>query len=392
MVLSKLGTFLELLDLKNSDGEYGTSSVVGISTNKQFIPTKADLSGVRLNSYKLVPPNCFSYVSDTSRRGDKISIAYNTSKDMFLVSTISLVFRVIRPEELLPDYLFLYFNRPEFDRYTRFNSWGSAREYFLWEDMCDIEIDLPPLPIQKKYVDLYNAMVQNQKVFESGLEDLKLTCDAYIDELRRNLPPKAIGEYIEQLDERNKSLCIDAQGVRGISTGKEFIPTKADLKGVSLGSYKVVRVGSFAYVSDTSRRGDKISLAFNHSDDHYLVSSISTVFRVVKTDELLPEYLMMHFSRSEFNRYVRFNSWGSARETFVWDDMCEVKIPVPDIEVQRSIVNIYNAYIKRRDINEKLKAKIKDICPILIKGSLEEAKLSLKAGAGHGIKLYKGSI
>lgn len=87
----------------------------------------------------------------------------------------------------------------------------------------------------------------------------------------------------------------------------------------------------------------------------------------------MPEYLLMHFKRSEFDRYARFNSWGSAREAFAWEDMCEVKIPIPDIKVQQSIVNIYNAYITRRDINERLKAQIKDICPILIKGSLEEA-------------------
>ena len=89
---------------------------------------------------------------------------------------------------------------------------------------------------------------------------------------------------------------------------------------------------------------------------------------------MLPEYLSLLFERSEFNRYARFHSWGSARETFDWDTMCEVRIPVPDIDVQHSIVDIYKAYNIRKEINEKLKAQLKDICPILIKGSIEEAK------------------
>jgi type I restriction enzyme S subunit len=115
-----------------------------------------------------------------------------------------------------------------------------------------------------------------------------------------------------------------------------------------------------------------MSLGFNGTDETYLVSSISTVFGT-DAERLLPEYLMLFFIRSEFDRYTRFHSWGSARETFGWDDMREVKIPIPDIEVQRSIVNIYNAYLTRREINEKMTVQIKDICPILIKGSLEEA-------------------
>ena len=275
-------------------------------------------------------------------------------------------------KQLSSEYLFMYFNRPEFDRYSRFNSWGSARETFSWDDMCDIENDLPPLPIQRKYVDVYNAMVANQQCYERGLEDLKLTCDAYIERLRHELPAQPIGKYLSQSDERN-TIGLQLDAVRGLSVSKELIPTIANLVGVSLTSYKTVIPGAIAYVSDTSRRGDKISLGFNKTDETFLVSSISTVLLTDK-DTLLPEYLMLFFNRSEFDRYTRFHSWGSARETFDWDEMCDVRIPIPDIKVQEAVVEIYNAYIIRKEINEKLKARIKDICPILIKGSIEEAQ------------------
>ena len=214
-------------------------------------------------------------------------------------------------------------------------------------------------------------MLQNQQCYERGLEDLKLVCDAYIERLTTNI--ESIGQHLVLSEERNEGK-LPLEAVRGISTSKEFISTKADMDGVSLNSYKVVPPHHIAYVADTSRRGDKISLAHNNTDESYLVSSISTVF-TTNPDKLLSAYLMLFFSRPEFDRYARFHSWGSARETFDWPEMCDVKIPIPDIKVQQSIVNIYNAYLMRKDINEKLKAQIKDICPILIKGSLEEKRL-----------------
>ncbi|MBR3746832.1 MAG: restriction endonuclease subunit S, partial [Selenomonadaceae bacterium] len=176
--------------------------------------------------------------------------------------------------------------------------------------------------------------------------------------------------YITLADERNTEN-LDAEFVRGISIDKKFIPTKADMDGVKLENYKLVKPEQFAYVADTSRRGDKISIARNEQDFSVIVSPISSVFETVK-EKLLPEYLMLFFLRSEFDRYARFHSWGSAREVFSWKDLCEVEIPIPDLETQRSIAAIYEVYRTRKKILERLKAQIKAICPILIKGSLDE--------------------
>lgn len=116
-----------------------------------------------------------------------------------------------------------------------------------------------------------------------------------------------------------------------------------------------------------------MSMGYNDTENTYLVSSISTVF-TTDTEKLLPEFLMLYFCRDEFDRYARFHSWGSARETFDWDEMCGVEIPIPDISIQQDIVNIYHVYNERKQINEQLKNQIKDICPILIKGSIEEVR------------------
>ena len=368
----KLGELIQIHDERNVELAYGLNDVKGISIQKEFIETKADMSGVSLKPYILVKPGCFAYVTVTSRNGEKITIAHNNTNNTYIISSSYIVFRVKRTDLLLPDYLFMYFKRSEFDRYARYNSWGSARETFSWEEMCDIDIELPDIAIQQKYVDIYNAMLENQRCYESALEDLKLVCDAYIEELSKDYQSVTIGQFIFQRDLRNDG-SLGVSSVRGIATSKEFINTKADMEGVGLNNYKVVAPGQFAYVPDTSRRGDKISLALNISENTYLVSSISIVFDTQK-DVLLPEYLMLFFGRSEFDRYARFHSWGSARETFDWSEMCDVQIPIPDIKIQQYIVNIYTAYLLRKEINEQLKTQVKDVCPILIKGSLEEAE------------------
>lgn len=375
----KFGELIELCETRNDNLKYGVKDVKGISIQKEFIETKANMEGVSLKPYYLVQPDDFVYVTVTSRNGEKITLAHNISDSTYIVSSSYVVFKVKRIELLLPDYLFMYFNRPEFDRFSRFNSWGSARETFNWEDMCDIDIELPNIDIQQKYVDVYNAMLENQKSYESGLDNLKLGCDAYIEELRKELPHKKLGNYISLCDEKNDDLEYGLDAVRGISIEKRFIYTKANMEGVSLKPYAVVKPDEFAYVTVTSRNGEKISLARNNSDEAYICSSSYIVFKVDDTNTLLPAYLSMLFERSEFNRYSRFNSWGSARETFDWEEMKNVLIPIPNIEIQQDIVNIFEAYNTRRDINEKLKAQIKDICPILIKGSIEEARHAKEA-------------
>ena len=374
MALSKykLGELIEQCDQRNFDNEYILDDVRGISTGKEFISTKANMDGVSLLTYKVVAQREFAYVADTSRRGEKIAIAFNTGDKPILISSIYTVFRVSQNEKLVSDYLFMFFNRPEFDRYARFNSWGSARETFDWDTLCDIDIELPDLPTQQKYVDIYNAMVANQQAYERGLEDLKLTCDGYIEELRRKMLCEKIGKYIELTELTNENSQYGIDDVMGISIEKKLIRTKADMKDVNLAPYLLIQPNEFAYVTVTSRNGGKISIALNDTGRIYICSSSYVVFRSKNIEELLPQYLMLFLSRNEFNRYARFHSWGSARENFNWEDMCDVQIPIPGIEVQKSIAEMYTVYNARKKINEQLKAQIKSICPILIRGSLEE--------------------
>ncbi|MDE6730197.1 MAG: restriction endonuclease subunit S [Oscillospiraceae bacterium] len=370
LVKYKLGELISLCDDRNSDLKYGINDVKGISIQKIFIETKADMSGVSLKPYILVEPDYFAYVTVTSRNGEKITIAHNDTNSTYIVSSSYVVFKVKRTDLLDSDYLFMYFNRPEFDRYARFNSWGSARETFSWEEMCDIDIDLPPLSIQQKYVAIYKAMLANQQSYERGLEDLKLVCDAYIEDLRRKMPCEEIKPYINELNERNIKLNI--HNVQGVNSSSTFDDTKANMTGIDIHNYKIVRNGQFAYNPSRINLG---SIALLQNSD-CVVSPMYIVFEITNKNKLLPEYLMMWYSRKEFQRSTLFYATGSVRDTFDFDVMQEVKIPIPDIEIQQDIVNIYQAYIMRKEINEQLKTQIKNICSVLIKGSVEEGAAS----------------
>ena len=376
MALSKykLGELIELVLAENTELKYGPEDVRGMTITKEIIPTKANLSGTDLSRFIVVGPREFIFNPRT--HGKKIGFGYNNSDDTFIISWNNIAFRIKKEKEdaIDSDYLFMHFNRNEWDREACYRSWGTSTEVFSWDAICEMELVLPSLAIQQKYVDVYNAMLANQQNYERGLEDLKLVCDGYIEDLRRNNKPCCIGHHIELSEDKNDDLNYGIEAVRGISNEKKLIDTKADMAGVSLKPYYLLKPEEFAFVSVTSRNGGKISLAINDTKETYICSSSYIVFRCKDKNELLPQYLMLFLSRAEFDRYARFNSWGSARETFTFEDMKEVEIPIPDIEIQKSIVNIYNCYIERKRINEQLKAQIKDICPILIKGSIVEGR------------------
>lgn len=169
---------------------------------------------------------------------------------------------------------------------------------------------------------------------------------------------KKLGRYIRQIDIRN----IEAkeENLLGVSVQKKFIPSIANTVGTDFSKYKVVQKGQFTYIPDTSRRGDKIGIALLEDDDEGLVSNVYTVFEIIDEKVLIPQYLMLWFSRPEFDRFSRFKSHGSVREVFDWDEMCDVELPVPNYEEQRRIVNSYKAISDRialkRQINDNLAA------------------------------------
>ena len=297
----KLGKLIAICDDKNTDNLYSVDDVKGISIQKKFIETKADMEGVSLAPYLLVKPNEFAYVTVTSRNGEKITLALNTTTNTYIVSSSYVVFRVERKDLLLSDYLFIYFNRPEFDRYARFNSWGSARETFDWDTMCDIEIELPDLPTQQRYVDIYNALVANQQSYERGLDDLKLVCDGYIEDLRRQIPCEKIAPYISPCNDKNDD--NEVKLFQGVTVDHVFADPKRIAEDSENGC--IVRNGQFAFNKVMKAHNTKLPIALREGPD-CVVSSSYQVFEICDKKKLLPNYLLLWMNRDEKQRYAGF--------------------------------------------------------------------------------------
>lgn len=288
-----------------------------------------------------------------------------TKDHPIIISPAYTTFEIINQRIVQPTYFFMIFLSREKDRLGWFYSDGSIRSNLDWERFCEMELTLPDLPTQQKYVDIYNAMVANQQAYERGLEDLKTVFTSYIEELRRNDPVFPIGDYITLYNEKNGDGAIALE--QGININKEFISPQRS--NSNLQGRKIVRHGQFAYC--TQLNNANVAIAYRSGKD-CVVSSVYDVFEITQKDKLIPEYLLMWLIRPEFGRYVYWASEGSAYEFLNYNNLASYKIPIPNIEVQRAIAEIYTVYNKRKKINEQLKTQIKNICPILIKGSLEE--------------------
>ncbi len=175
---------------------------------------------------------------------------------------------------------------------------------------------------------------------------------------------KKLGQFIQQVSIKNSDLRVD--NLLGVSITKQFIPSIANIIGTDMTTYKIVKKGQFAYGPVTSRNGDKISVALLE-DDEAIISTSYTAFEIIKTNELLSEYLMMWFRREEFDRYARYMSHGSTREVFGWDEMCDIELPVPSIEKQKEIVKEYHTIVDRIKLNEQLNQKLEDTAQSIYK-------------------------
>ena len=364
----KVGELIEIVDEKNN---LGIRNFYGININKEFMPTAANTEGLDENKYKVVRKNRFVYSGMQTGRDECIRVSMYNKDDPILVSPAYTTFEVVATDIVIPLYFFMRFFSKEKDRYGAFCSDGSIRSNLDWEAFCDIELEFPALKIQQKYIDVFNAMLENQQSYERGLDDLKLSFEALIDEYKHKAKKKNIGSVLKEVDCRNSNGAIT--NIQGINITKLFMPSVANTNGVDVSKYKVVNKGQFAFSGMQTGRDGCIRIALFDKNEPIIISPAYAVLEVID-DNVLAEYVMMWFSRKEVDRLGWFMSDGSIRTNLDMDRFYEIEIPVPDLDVQKSIVEIYYAYNVRRDIKEKLKAQIKDICPILIKGSIEEAK------------------
>lgn len=369
MALTKycIGQLVELTTETNENNFYGPEDVKGMTITKEIIPTKANISTTDLTKFLVIHPG--EFVFNPRTHGKHIGFGYNATPNSFIISWNNIGFRIKKEMQKVvsPEYLFLHFNRNEWDREACFRSWGSSTEVFSWESLCEMELTLPDYLIQQRYVKIYKSMVANQQSYDRGIEDLKTVFMGFVENLRAEGPLYRIGDFISPYNEKNVDEAITVE--QGINIEKRFITPQRS--NSNLRGRKIVRHGQFAYC--TQLNNENVAIAYREGCD-CVVSSVYDVFEITQKEKLLPEYLLMWLIRPEFGRYVYWASEGSAYEFLNYESLANYLIPIPNIQVQRAISNIYTVYITRKRINEQLKAEIKKICPILIRGSLEEGK------------------
>lgn len=194
----RLGDYIEQCDNRNVSLTYGLDYVRGISNTKQIMKTKADVTNDVIHKFYIVDSKEFIYNPRTTRMGDKVGLGYNDTKTPLLFSFNNIAFRIKAEAKtlLLPDYLYVFFNRDEFDRYAIVHSWGSATELFTFDDMCDVIIPLPSIEVQRELVDTYNGLKSLAEQNEALIPRLSAVCQAYIVDCRAKYPSVPLGEYI----------------------------------------------------------------------------------------------------------------------------------------------------------------------------------------------------
>lgn len=362
----KIKQLIALVDEKN---RFKCRKFYGVNIHKEFMPTAANTNNLDESKYKIVRKNRFVYSGMQTGRDECIRLSMYSGDDYILVSPAYTTFEISATDVIHPLYFFMLFLSKEKDRYGAFCSDGSIRSNLDWEAFCDIEISLPPISIQQKYVNIYNAMLANQKSYEHGLDDLKHTFETLLDEYKQISPKRTVGSILREVDCRNVNNAVT--DVQGINISKQFMPSIANTHEVDLSKYKVVQKGQFAFSGMQTGRDECIRVALFDRDSPVIISPAYTVLES-KDPTVLSEYVMMWFSRKEVDRLGWFMSDASIRTNLDKDRFYEIEIPVPDIKIQQDIVDIFKVYNARKEIAEKLKAQIQNICPILIKGSIEE--------------------
>ena len=355
----RLGDYIEQCDERNTAGN--NYPVIGINRDKTFMPTVANLDGVDIAKYKIVSKGMFVFSGMQTGRDICIRIGLYDKDQPALISPAYTTFFINKENDVLPEYFFMYFNRDESDRYGWFISDSSVRANLDWPRFLDIEIPLPSVAEQQKVVNAWRAFREIKEQNEAKAAPLMQLCQSYIQELKHKYPMQEIGPYIQECDERNTDLNIKLS--QGIANTKVFQSPKQ--VALNSKSDKIVRTGQFGYNRATTRNGEKISIAYRLGAD-CTVSSAYCVFKITHEEILDPYFLWMWVARPEFDRYARYMSKGSAHEFFEFDEMCRVKIPLPPIEVQQAIVNIYKCANEAKLIVEEADRLSREVCPALL--------------------------
>jgi len=364
--LVRLGDYIDVYDVRNVDAV--DFPFYGINKDKTFMPTVANTNELDNSKYKVVGKDVFVFSGMQTGRDVCIRLALYTKNNPILVSPAYTTFTIKDKSVILPEYLFIQFNRFQMDRYGWFLSDGSIRSNLDWSEFCRIPIPLPDIDTQQELVDTYNGLKALAEQNEALIKPLSDACQAYIVDCKKKYPNVQLGEYIEEYDKKN----IEAIKLPfcGINKDKTFMPTVANTNELDSSKYKIVEKDIFVFSGMQTGRDICIRLALYDKEDAILVSPAYTTFIVKDKSVILPQYLFLQFNRFQMDRYGWFLSDGSVRSNLDWVEFCRIQIPLPPPEVQQAIVNIYNCAEEAKKIATEAREKMKMLCPALVQRAI----------------------
>lgn len=360
----KIGSFVEKYNERCGIPNLTVDDISGISRDKEFFEPSKQV-GADTSDYKVVPPTFFACNLMHVGRDRVLPISMNHTDSNKVVSGAYTVFRIIDESLILRDFFFMYLKSEEKDRFFWFNTDSSVRDGMDWEVFCELELLVPSIDIQKKYVRVYNALIENANLYQKNLADMEMVCVAYIEHLKKAYPLIEISAYIEPVFEKNMDNAITLE--QGINIEKQFITPQRSNSDLS--ARVIVRNGQFAYC--TQLNNENVAIAYRTGED-CVVSPVYDVFRNIRQDVLDDGYLFLWLIRPEFGRYMYWLSEGTSYEFLKYENLSRIRIPIPDIHIQRDVVKIHEVCIKRKALVEELKGFINKVCPVLIAGAIQE--------------------
>lgn len=356
----RLGDYIEMRHENNSSLKYGAELIEGVNNNGEFQQTKAITDDINLKPYKVVRHGDMVYNPSRLNIG---SLAYRIG-EMCIVSHLYQVFYVKEEYKniLSSEFLTLYLRRNEFYRYVDYDNFGSQRAEYNLKKLGELHIPLPPIEEQQKVVNAWKALREIKEQNEAIAAPLMQVCQSYIQELKHKYESVEIGSYIEEVTRTNVDDAYGEVDVRGVSNDKTMREYKGSLAGRNFKKFLLIKPDEFVFNKRTNA-GMGLCLV---KDRPYIFTEDYEAFTISDKKKLLPDFLYLFFVRPDFDRYILFNSWGSSVIFFHIADMKHVKIPLPPIDVQQSIVNLYNCANEAKKIAEEADKKSREICPALI--------------------------
>lgn len=373
----RLGDYIKQIDRWNTDLKYGLDDIRGVSNTKQMMPTKANMEGRDLSTFQVLMPGEFIFNRRTTRNGERIGLGYNMDDHAYIFTEDYVSFTV--KEGLLPTYLYLFFCRDEFDRYVRYHSWGSATEFFNWEEMCEVKIPLPfiddepDVRRQQEVVDAWQGLRKMKEQNEQLAEPLFQLCRSYMEKIKQESLQVPLHNILEPYDKacgNNKAV------VSGVNIEKEFIESHANLANTDISMYSSVLPYYYATNLMHIGRDERLPIAINHSGKELVVTNAYSVFKIKddKHNVALEEYVFLFFMSKNTDRLAWFYTDGSVRGNLQEKRFLSIEIPLPDLATQQAIVNIYHCAEEAKRIAAEADKLSREICPALMQHIIHEAE------------------